>query len=139
MVWVPLSNSAKILRKRVNMTAKRWKNRIKRQLSALDQRDDVYGPVINTLADILEQRDNVYQQYLDGGCQVVREYTNKGGATNLTKNPLIVLWDDLNKSALAYWRELGLTPSSYKKITGAAAEPPKAKGIAAALQSLDLG
>ena len=139
MAWVPLSNSGEIFRKRVNMTAKRWKNRIKRQLSTLDQRDDGYGPVIDTLADILEQRDNVYQQFVDDGCQAVREYINKFGAANMTKNPLLVLWDDLNKSALAYWRELGLTPSSYKKITGAAAEPPKAKGIAAALQSLDLG
>ena len=139
MAWVPLSNSGEIFRKRVNMTAKRWKNRIKRQLSTLDQRDDGYGPVIDTLADILEQRDNVYQQFVDDGCQAVREYINKFGAANMTKNPLLVLWDDLNKSALAYWRELGLTPSSYKKITGAAVEPPKAKGIAAALQSLDLG
>ena len=52
------------------------------------------------------------------GAEPVREYTNKAGATNLTKNPLLILWDDLNKSALAYWRDLGLTPSSYKKLAG---------------------
>ena len=51
----------------------------------------------------------------------------------MTKNPLLVLWDDLNKSALAYWRELGLTPSSYKKMTG---DTVKAGGLAAALASV---
>lgn len=119
------------------MTANQWKNLIKRQLSALGQTEKAYDSVISTLADILEQRDAVYQEYIDAGCEPVREYTNKGGATNLTKNPLLVLWDDLNKSALAYWRELGLTPSSYKKITGDAPKKEKVSGLAAALKSLE--
>ena len=56
----------------------------------------------------------------------------------MTKNPLLVLWDELNKTALAYWRELGLTPSAYKKITGEGAKKDtKAKGLAAALASLE--
>lgn len=119
------------------MTAKRWENQIKKQLSMLGQTEKAYNSVISTLADILEQRDAVYQDYIDGGCEPVREYTNKGGATNLTKNPLLVLWDDLNKSALAYWRELGLTPSSYKKMTGDAPKKEKGGGLAEALKSLE--
>ena len=119
------------------MTATKWKNLIKRQLSALGQTEKAYDSVISTLADILEQRDAVYQEYIDAGCEPVREYTNKGGNTNLTKNPLLVLWDDLNKSALAYWRELGLTPSSYKKMTGDAPKKEKGGGLAAALKSLE--
>ena len=119
------------------MTAKQWKNLIKQQLSALGQTEKAYDSVISTLADILEQRDAVYQEYIDRGCEPVREYTNKGGNTNLTKNPLLVLWDDLNKSALAYWRELGLTPSSYKKMTGDAPKKEKGGGLAEALKSLE--
>ena len=119
------------------MTAKQWKNLIKRQLSALGQTEKAYDSVISTLADILEQRDAVYQEYIDAGCEPVREYTNKGGATNLTKNPLLVLWDDLNKSALAYWRELGLTPSGYKKMTGDAPKKERVSGLAEALKSLE--
>ena len=34
----------------------------------------------------------------------------------MIKNPALVLWDDLNKSALAYWRDLGLTPAGLKKL-----------------------
>ena len=119
------------------MTAKQWKNRINQQLSALGQTEKAYDSVVSTLADILEQRDTVYQEYIDGGCEPVREYTNKGGATNMTKNPLLVLWDDLNKSALAYWRELGMTPSSYKKMTGDAPKKEKGGGLAEALKSLE--
>lgn len=120
------------------MTAKQWKTKIKKQLSSLEQKPEGYKPVMDTLADILEQRDNVYNQYCEEGCLPVCKYTNKAGATNTTKNPLLVLWDDLNKSALAYWRELGLTPSSYKKITGAAPEPERKKGLAAALSSIEI-
>lgn len=119
------------------MTAKQWEKLIKRQLSALGQTEKAYDSVISTLADILEQRDAVHQEYIDAGCEPVRKYTNKGGNTNLTKNPLLVLWDDLNKSALAYWRELGLTPSSYKKMTGDAPKKEKGGGLAEALKSLE--
>lgn len=119
------------------MTAKQWKNLIKRQLKALGQTEKAYDSVISTLADILEQRDAVYIEYLADGGHPVREYTNKGGATNTTKNPLLVLWDDLNKSALAYWRELGMTPSSYKKMTGDSPKKEKVDGLAKALKSLE--
>ena len=119
------------------MTAKQWKNLIKRQLKALGQTEKAYDSVISTLADILEQTDAVYIKYLADGGHPVREYTNKGGATNTTKNPLLVLWDDLNKSALAYWRELGMTPSSYKKMTGDSPKKGKSGGLAEALKSLE--
>lgn len=119
------------------MTATKWKNLIKKQLNGLGQAEKAYDSVVSTLADILEQRDAVYQQYIDDGAEPVREYTNKGGATNLTKNPLLILWDDLNKSALAYWRELGLTPSSYKKMTGDAPKKEKVSGLASALKALE--
>lgn len=119
------------------MTAKQWKILIKKQLTALGQTEKAYDSVVSTLADILDQRDSVYQLYIDGGCEPVREYTNKGGNTNLTKNPLLVLWDELNKSALAYWRELGLTPSSYKKMTGDAPKKEKATALVEALRELE--
>lgn len=115
---------------------KAWKTKIKKQLSALGQTESAYDSVVNTLAEILEQRDAIFQRYLDDGALPVVAYTNKGGATNTTKNPLLVLWDDLNKSALAYWRELGMTPSSYKKITGDAPKKERAGGLAQAIKSL---
>ena len=43
-------------------------------------------------------------------------------ATNTVKNPKLVIWMDLNTQALAYWKELGLTPSGLKRLKEAAAD-----------------
>ena len=120
------------------MSKKEWKNLINKQLTALGLQNDAYGSTADSLAAILEQRDKTYKEFQDSGGKSVIKYTNKGGSTNMTKNPLLVLWDDLNKTALAYWRELGLTPSSYKKLTGTGAKQEKSKkGLAAALASIE--
>ena len=116
----------------------KWKNLIKKQLTALGLQNDAYESTVESLAAILEQRDKTFEEFHQNGGKSVIEYTNKGGSTNMTKNPLLVLWDDLNKTALAYWRELGLTPSSYKKLTGTGAKQEESKkGLAAALASIE--
>ena len=120
------------------MTKSKWKTVIMQQLSALHLQDDAYNSVIESLAAVLEQRDKTFTEFKKSGGKSVIEYTNKGGSTNMTKNPLLALWDELNKTALAYWRELGLTPSAYKKITGEGAKKEaKAKGLAAALANIE--
>lgn len=120
------------------MSKTKWKNLIKKQLTALGLQNDAYESTVESLAAILEQRDKTFEEFQQNGGKSVIEYTNKGGSTNITKNPLLVLWDDLNKTALAYWRELGLTPSSYKKLTGTGAKQEKSKkGLAAALASIE--
>ena len=54
----------------------------------------------------------------------------------MVKNPLLVLWDDLNKSALAYWRDLGLTPAGLKKLNEKAMQTPKKNALNEALKKL---
>ena len=44
------------------------------------------------------------------------EYTNKGGSTNHIQNPLLKLANELNRDALTYWKELGLTPAGLKRL-----------------------
>ena len=119
------------------MSKTKWKNLINKQLTALGLQNDAYESMIESLAAILEQRDKTFDEFQESGGKSVIEYTNRGGSTNMTKNPLLVLWDDINKTALAYWRELGLTPSSYKKLTGTGAKQEESKkGLAAALASI---
>lgn len=116
----------------------KWKNLINKQLEALGLQNDAYSSAVDSLAAILEQRDKTFCEFQENGGKTVIEYTNKGGSTNMTKNPLLVMWDDLNKTALAYWRELGMTPSSYKKLTGEGPKrEEKQKGLAAALASIE--
>lgn len=119
------------------MTSKKWKERIVKQMEQLNINYTTYIPAIETLSEILEQRDKTKKEFLKDGGQSVKEYTNKAGATNLIKNPLLILWDDLNKSALAYWREMGLTPSSYKKMMGDTQKQEKQSSLAEALSSIE--
>lgn len=114
-----------------------WKKRIKAACIEADTYQPYFDTIIDTLADIMERRDVVFTQFIETGGNAVIKHTNKGGATNLVKNPLIIMWDDLNKSALAYWRDLGLTPSGLKKITGNAPEKEKKSALAQALTSLE--
>lgn len=140
MAWVNSSNSGQIFAMGVHeMTKNRWKKTILSQMSALNLQNDAYGPAVETLASILEQRDKTAKEFRESGGLSVIRYTNKGGSTNTAKNPLLIMWDDLNKSALAYWRELGLTPSSYKKTTGGPPADEKSAGLAEVLKSLEAG
>lgn len=113
-----------------------WKNRIINACKEAGTYEPCFDHVIVTLAEILEKRDEAAKEYKRLGSQPIVRYTNKGGATNPTKNPALVLWDDLNKSALAYWRDLGLTPAGLKKIKGDQPEPQRESALAAALKEM---
>lgn len=118
------------------MKSSTWKSRIKKACKEAGTYEPCFDNVIKTLAEILEKRDEAAEQYAALGSQPIISYTNKGGATNPTKNPALVLWDDLNKSALAYWRDLGLTPAGLKKIKGDQPEPKRESALAAALKEM---
>lgn len=125
------------MKRGAGMTKAKWKDLIIDQMTALGVQNDSYNSAVETLASILEQRDKTYKEFKKSGGLSVIQYTNKGGSTNMTKNPLLVLWDDLNKSALSYWRELGLTPSSYKKMTGSTMKEEKQGALVAALAGIE--
>ena len=72
-----------------------------------------FDDVIETLAGIMEKRDRAELQFEQTGGNAVIQHTNKSGATNLVKNPLLVVVNDLDSTALSYWRDLGLTPKGY--------------------------
>ena len=67
---------------------------------------------------------------------MVVEHTNKNGSTYLEQNPALRLINELNRDALAYWRDLGLTPAGLKKIDEDALKKKKESALAAALRSL---
>ena len=118
------------------MDTKKWRTKITSQCKAVGTYKPAFAPVIETLAQVLSQRDATRKEFEDSGGSSVIEYTNKFGATNYTKNPLLVLWDDLNKSALSYWRDLGLTPAGLKKIDEAALKAKPQSALEKALMEL---
>ena len=113
-----------------------WKRNLNKQTKEIGTYKDSFAPIIATLAKILEQRDSVYEKYIEEGANPLVEYTNKNGSTNLTKNPLLVIWNDLNASALTYWRELGLTPAGLKKIDESLMKTKKISALAEVLKEL---
>ena len=115
------------------MTKAKWAEKIRASAQQAGTYREYFEDTILTLSAILEKRDQVEKAYQKDGRRPVIEYTNKAGATHLTKNPMLVLWGDLNKSALAYWRDLGLTPAGLKKIDEGALTRKKRSALEEAL------
>ena len=107
------------------MKAAAWEKSIIEQCKAVGTMKPAFKATISTLADILEQRDATYQQFVQEGSRLVIERVSDRGAVNSAKNPLYVIWNELNSQALAYWRDLGLTPKGLKAISEEALKPEK--------------
>lgn len=98
------------------MRKQTWKNRIKDACIEAKTYRECFDAVIDTLAGILELRDDAQIKFEEAGGKTVVEHTNKGGATNTVKNPALVVMMECNAQALQYWRDLGLTPAGLKRI-----------------------
>lgn len=120
------------------MTAAKWRAKIKKQCEDAQTFKPSFNSAIDALAKILEQRDAALDLYKAEGCQLIVDRTSDRGSVNPTINPVVQLMDKLNNTALAYWKELGLTPISNKKMTGSSAPAEtKERGLAAALKAIE--
>ena len=104
------------------MIKQEWQKRITATCQRAGTYRDVFDDIIEQLSQILEIRDNATAEFEQSGNKPVVVHTNKGGHTNIVKNPALVVINECNQQALAYWRELGLTPVGYKKLSGESAE-----------------
>jgi phage terminase small subunit len=121
------------------VTAAEWKKRITRDVKAAGTYQKYFGSVIDTLARILERRDDAEALFIASGGNILVKHTNKGGATNIEQNPALRLINDLNRDALAYWRDLGLTPAGYKRLNLEAAQTKSNDGFEKILSQLIAG
>ena len=91
-----------------------------RKINAACKKAGTFRPefkyVIETLAQIMEDRDKVHEQYVQTGAHPTIIHTNKAKEQNIVKNPMRVMEMDLNAQALAYWKEMGLTPGGLKRL-----------------------
>ena len=118
------------------MTKAGWKKKITETAMAAGTYRPFFDPVIDTLAGILEKRDAAQKEFEKSGSHNLVKHTNKTGATNIEQNPLLRLVNDLNRDALAYWKELGLTPAGLKKIDDKALAVKKRNALAEALKDI---
>lgn len=114
-----------------------WKKRIISQCESAGTYRDYFLPAIETLAGILEKRDDAQDLFEKSGGNILVRHTNKAGATNIEQNPALRLINDLNRDALTYWRDLGLTPAGLKKIDENSMKQKKQSSLAEVL--IDLG
>lgn len=115
-----------------------WKQKIKESCERAGTYQPFFESVIDSLAGIMELRDNAQEKFEASGGNTIVKHTNKGGSTNIVKNPALVVLMDCNTQALAYWKELGLTSRSYKAMTGSLSVKVESKSLEEALSELGI-
>lgn len=98
------------------MEKQEWKNRIENACKEAGTYEPAFDDVIDTLAGILTNRDEAEKQFRKMNCQPIVQHTNKGGNTNLVKNPALVVMNEMNAQAMMFWKELGLTAKAYQAM-----------------------
>lgn len=98
------------------MNVDEWTKVLRKQTKQIGTYQKAFEHTIDALAKTLAERDEAYQQFVDEGSAVLVDKISDRGAVNKVKNPLLQVWTDLNRDALAYWRDLGLTPAGLKRI-----------------------
>lgn len=94
-----------------------YAKKIKQALQSLHTYRPEFDMMIDTLALIYEKRDENMKRWeeLDNFAPVM-EYTNKAGATNLSKHPCFLNNLQYHEQILKYEKSLGLTPMDAKKM-----------------------
>ena len=121
------------------MNKAEWREKITNSCKNAGTYREYFDSVIDTVSSTLEPRDDALKKYYASGANAVVTYTNTGGKKNFVKNPALVVVDDLNKTALAYWRDLGLTPAGLKRINETALKgDPNKPTLSSALKDLGI-
>ena len=114
-----------------------WKRKIKQATKDAGTYRPFFDSTIDTLAEIMALRDDARRKFTASGGDTVVLNVNKAGNEYYAKNPALVVIDDMNKTALQYWRDLGLTPAGLKRIDEQAMKGQKQNELAAALEALE--
>lgn len=119
-------------------TEKGFREKIREACKNVGTYKEEFEPVIGRLAEMYVRMQRTRAEFLRSGGQTIVKYTNKAGASNPIKNPLLAELDFLHKTALDMERELGLTPASLRKINEAAMTRPEDQedALTVALQEL---
>lgn len=98
-------------------TKRYYKEKIVKELQSLKIYKEEFDLLISVLAQICEHRDkNLEEWEREGNMDMVIYYTNKGGATNISKSPYYLNDLQFNEQILKYCKELCLSPSGLKKL-----------------------
>lgn len=99
------------------MTSNQWKKRIVNTMIEVGTYQPSFDDAIGTLAGILERRDELEKELKNSKAAMIVKRTNARGHENIEQNPAFRLLNDMNRDALTFWRDFGLTPKGLKAIT----------------------
>jgi phage terminase small subunit len=100
------------------MTERAWKKRIEDACKEAGTYQSFFGGAVDTLANLMQIRDEAIKQYKESGANPIIQYTNSKGGESIHRNPCLQAILDVNAQAISYWKELGLTAKSYKQMFG---------------------
>ena len=107
------------------MTKPEWERKISKACRTAGTYKACFKPVIESLASIMARRDAAQDAFDESGEPLIVTKKLKSGAVVHEENPLLSMVADCDKSALAFWRELGLTPAGMKRLTAVSFEEPE--------------
>lgn len=88
------------------------RRRVVEQMKDLGVYKSAYDDLITIYAGMLDQYAALNNQYEQSGYKVTEEYTNKAGATNQRKVPILNAIESLRKDIASYSDRLQLNPKS---------------------------
>lgn len=100
------------------MNKEQWKAILEEQIKFDHDYIPSFQTTLQILSEVLEERDRVHEIYVETGSEPVIDYTLDRGSVNKKPNPLLKQWQELNTTALAFLRDLGLTAAGLRKLQG---------------------
>ncbi|KRM73017.1 P27 family phage terminase small subunit [Lacticaseibacillus brantae] len=88
------------------------RRRVVQQMKDLGVYKPAYDDIITIYAGMLDQYAALSHQYEQSGYKVTEEYTNKAGATNQRKVPILNAIESLRKDIATYSDRLQLNPKA---------------------------
>ena len=120
------------------MTAEEYREEIIANMRSVGTYKPEFEKTVTNLAKLYVDMEEARKQFDASGGRLVVKHTNKGGSTNLVKNPCYVVIEGLQNHILLYNRELGLTPAGLRKIKGEiTTDDKKPKGLAAVIMEIE--
>ena len=115
-------------------TERQWRSEVVRKMKSIGTYDIAFSHTIDMLAKILYDYHDAMAKFEKSGGNIIISHTNKSGATNPVKNPFYQAIEKLRSDMVLYSRELGLTPTGFKKLKpGDKIEPKQTSALEKAL------
>jgi hypothetical protein len=110
------------------------KKQVKDSMKDLGVYKKEYRNTIDIFTDMVHQYETLAEKFEESGYQVTEEYTNKAGATNQRKTPLLTAIEKLRMDISTYSNMLCLNPKALETVT---AEVKNKSKLASALSELE--